>query len=132
VRLFRRHAPAVRAARGQTGLVRLGYTVTASYDTVPALLDACHHQHPGLKTDPGLRHLSLLDGRGFTLVPATVGTNPPGGAVIIPLADNLPSVELELLWRNDADSPAIGTILSTAQALAASRGWTSDADRAIC
>jgi DNA-binding transcriptional LysR family regulator len=230
-----------QAAHRQSGLVRLGYTVTASYDTVPAVLDACHHQHPdltietremwppeliaalrsrrldaaigrGLPPDPGiarlrlrrerlvalvaaahplagqpavrlsdfrgatfrffprprspgyydtiraildgsgeafeiaenptpgLRHLSLLDGHGFTLVPETVGTNPPGGTVVIPLADSLPLVELELLWRDDAPAPdatqpdatrpeapapAVSAMLSAARALAASRGWTS-------
>ena len=96
------------------------------YDTIRAILDSSGEAFEIAENPtPGLRHLSLLDGRGFTLVPATVGTNPPGGAVTIPLADNLPPVDLELLWRNDAVSAAIGTIVSTAQALAASRGWTS-------
>jgi DNA-binding transcriptional LysR family regulator len=215
-----------QAARGQSGLVRLGYTVTASYDTVPAILSACRSQYPdltieasemwppemtmalrdhrldagigrGLPRDPamasqvlrreplvalvaathplagrpvarlsdfrgatfrffprhlssgyydtilaildgsgetfdilenptpGLRHLSLLDGRGFTLVPATVGTHPPGGTVTIPLADNLPPVDLELQWRKDTTSPAIHAVATTARTLAASLAWTT-------
>jgi DNA-binding transcriptional LysR family regulator len=37
------------AARGEVGTVRIGYTVTAAYQTVPALLSRLRQRHPQLK-----------------------------------------------------------------------------------
>lgn len=68
---------AVLASRGETGNLRLIYTLTTAYDTVPALVEECRAELPGVKIAarevwaedlPGL----LLDGRADVgLAPAS-------------------------------------------------------------
>lgn len=49
------------------------------YDTIRAIPDGSGETFEIFENPtPGLRHLSLLDSCGFTLVPATVGTHPRG------------------------------------------------------
>lgn len=42
-------------ARGEIGLVRMGYTITAAFDAVPRLLDTLYRDHPTIEVETGRR-----------------------------------------------------------------------------
>lgn len=64
---------------------------------------------------PGLRHLSIRDGTGFTLLPESVRLP---GVVPIPVVDDLPSVDVEILWTRA--TAAVEALRATARAAAPS------------
>ncbi|GII10439.1 transcriptional regulator, LysR family protein [Planomonospora parontospora subsp. parontospora] len=71
----------------------------------------------------GWRHLGLADGKGFALVPSSLGALPTADGVTLPLADHLPAPDLELVWRRDALPPAGAAFTRVAEATARERGW---------
>jgi DNA-binding transcriptional LysR family regulator len=72
---------------------------------------------------PGLRHLGLRNGAGFTLLPASVAAHLAGDLAAVPIRDQLPPVELELLWKAASTSTRTEALIDAARALAGSQGW---------
>jgi DNA-binding transcriptional LysR family regulator len=71
----------------------------------------------------GWRHLGLADGKGFALVPGSLGALPTADGVVLPLVDHLPAPDLELVWRGDALPPAGAAFIRIVEATARERGW---------
>jgi len=72
---------------------------------------------------PGLRNLAVsLRRTGFMLLPRSVGDQLPAGLACVPVDDDLPTVDLELLWRTGS-APATLAVVGTARDLAGRLGW---------
>ena len=71
----------------------------------------------------GLSHLDLADGHSFALVPDSAVGRVPIGTATIAITDDLPRLTLEMVWRRDAVSAALGVLVSTARELARREGW---------
>lgn len=71
----------------------------------------------------GLGHLDLNDKRSFALVPASVAGRGPIGTAAVAISDDLPTLDLELVWRRHNDSAALAVLLGAARDLARCRGW---------
>jgi hypothetical protein len=71
----------------------------------------------------GLAHLNLRDRRSFALVSASVVGRVPVGTATIALTDDLPVLELHLVWRRENTSTTLATLLDTARDLAHREGW---------
>jgi hypothetical protein len=56
-------------------------------------------------------------------VPRSLRDDPPAGTVSLDLLDDLPSVDLELVWRQDSLSPSAGALIAVARRLAVSDSW---------
>jgi DNA-binding transcriptional LysR family regulator len=71
----------------------------------------------------GLAHLNLRDRRSFALVSASVVGRVPVGTATVVLTDDLPVLELQLVWRRENTSTTLSTLLNTARELAYREGW---------
>lgn len=71
----------------------------------------------------GLAHLNLRDRRSFALVSASVVGRVPVGTATVVLTDDLPVLELQLVWRRENTSTTLATLLDTARELAYREGW---------
>lgn len=71
----------------------------------------------------GLSHLELSDRRSFALVVASVVGRVPVGTATLTLVDDLPPLELQMVWRRDNNSAALKVFLDAARRLAADEGW---------
>lgn len=71
----------------------------------------------------GLSHLDLADGHSFALVPDSAVGRVPVGTATIAITDDLPCLTLEMVWRRDTVSAALGVLVSTARELARREGW---------
>ena len=71
----------------------------------------------------GLAHLNLRDRRSFALVSASVVGRVPVGTATVVLTDDLPALELQLVWRRDNASTTLATLLSSARELACRERW---------
>jgi hypothetical protein len=97
-----------------------------SYDAVLAALT-----HTGEVFDvwespiPQARHDRVRTGEGFTVVPRSLRDRPPAGTVSLDILDDLPSVDLELVWRPDALSPSAGALIAVARRLAVGDSWAA-------
>lgn len=64
---------------------------------------------------PGLRHLSISDGTGYTLLPESVRLP---GVVAIPVVNDVPTIDVEILWKTA--TPAVDALRAIARAAAPS------------
>lgn len=71
----------------------------------------------------GLGHLDLSDKRSFALVPASVAGRGPIGTASVAISDDLPTLDLRLVWRRDNDSAALAVLIGAARDLARRDGW---------
>jgi DNA-binding transcriptional LysR family regulator len=71
----------------------------------------------------GLAHLNLRDRRSFALVSASVVGRVPVGTATVVLTDDLPVLELQLVWRRENTSTTLTTLLTAARELAFREGW---------
>jgi DNA-binding transcriptional LysR family regulator len=109
----------LRDLRGRTFCFFPRHVAPDSYDAVLAAL-----RHTGEafavweNPVPQTRHDRLRAGEDFTVVPRSLGARPPSGTVSRPILDDLPTVDLELVWRPAALSPAAGALIAVARRLA--------------
>lgn len=75
---------------------------------------------------PGLRHLAVRSGEGFSLLPASIREWLPAGVTALDVVDDLPTIDLELLWYPETAPPGVKLLVDTAHRLAASEGWMAD------
>lgn len=71
----------------------------------------------------GLGHLDLHDRRSFALVAASAAGRVPVGTTTVALTDPLPALELQMVWRGDNDSAALGVLLATLRELSRAERW---------
>ncbi|MEU6265413.1 hypothetical protein [Saccharopolyspora shandongensis] len=76
---------------------------------------------------PGLKHLDLHDGKSFTLVPDSMAQHlVTADVAAVPLTDSdLPTFNLELVWRKEGLAPATALVVSAADALSRGQRWIS-------
>jgi DNA-binding transcriptional LysR family regulator len=109
----------LRELRGRTFCFFPRHVAPDSYDAVLAAL-----RHTGEAFDvwenpvPQARHDRLRTGEDFTVVPRSLGGQPPAGTVSRPILDDLPTVDLELVWRPGSLSPSAGALIAVARRLA--------------
>ena len=75
----------------------------------------------------GLSHLDLNDRRSFALVAASVVGRVPVGTATVELADDLPALELQMVWRRDDTSASLRLLIDTVRRLARHEGWIDGA-----
>jgi DNA-binding transcriptional LysR family regulator len=75
----------------------------------------------------GLGHLDLRDRRSFALVAASVAGQVPVGTATIAITDDLPALELHMVWKRDNTSAALGIFIDTARGVARHEGWNDPA-----
>ena len=75
----------------------------------------------------GLGHLDLSDRRSFALVVGSVVGQVPVGTTTIPIIDDLPALELQMVWKRDNTSAMLGILVETARGVAHDEGWTEAA-----
>ncbi|MEV6008804.1 LysR family transcriptional regulator [Streptomyces sp. NPDC051976] len=73
----------------------------------------------------GLGHLDLQDGRSFALVSGSAAGRVPLGTTTVALTDDLPPLDLRMVWKRDNTSPALGLLISTAREVARREGWVA-------
>ncbi|MCO6006228.1 LysR family transcriptional regulator [Actinoallomurus purpureus] len=71
----------------------------------------------------GLSHLDLQDRRSFALVAASVVGRVPVGTVTIALTDDVPPLELQMVWKRSNASAALRLLIDTARDVARREGW---------
>jgi DNA-binding transcriptional LysR family regulator len=72
----------------------------------------------------GLGHLDLSDRRSFALVVASVVGQVPVGTATVAITDDLPDLELQMVWKRDSTSAVLEILIKTALGVAADEGWT--------
>ncbi len=77
----------------------------------------------------GLGHLDLSDRRSFALVVASVVGQVPVGTTTVAITDDLPALELQLVWKRDNTSAMLQMIVETARGVAHDQGWNEAAQR---
>jgi DNA-binding transcriptional LysR family regulator len=75
----------------------------------------------------GLGHLDLSDRRSFALVVGSVVGQVPVGTATIAITDDLPALELQMVWKRDDTSAIRDTFVETARAVAHQEGWSDPA-----
>ena len=76
----------------------------------------------------GLGHLDLSDRRSFALVVASVAGQVPVGTATIAITDDLPALELQMVWKRDHTPAIVEIFIDTARAVAHDRGWMKRPD----
>jgi DNA-binding transcriptional LysR family regulator len=113
-----RDAVRLRDLRGRTFCFFPRHVAPDSYD---AVLGALGHTGEGFEMwenpVPQARHDRLRAGEDFTVVPRSLGGQPPAGTVSLPILDDLPAIDLELVWRRDSLSPSAGALVALARRL---------------
>jgi DNA-binding transcriptional LysR family regulator len=71
----------------------------------------------------GLGHLDLSDRRSFALVVASVSGQVPVGTATIAITDDLPPLELQMVWRRDNIRAILEIFTDTARDVARRKGW---------
>lgn len=71
----------------------------------------------------GLSHLDLHDRRSFALVVGSMAGRVPVGTATVTLTDDLPPLELQMVWLQGNASPALTLLIDTARRLADHEGW---------
>ncbi len=85
------------------------------YDTVLGILRATGEPFEVWENPlAGLRHHGFRTVDDFTLIPASAGLQPPVGSVRLELLDDLPTIDIDLIWRRDLVSPATERLVTTA------------------
>jgi DNA-binding transcriptional LysR family regulator len=77
--------------------------------------------------DPGLRNAADRHLDGFTVVPASVGEQLLDGVRCVPISDNLPLVDLVIMWPARATSQPAQHVVRAAYRLAADDHWLAPA-----
>ena len=75
----------------------------------------------------GLGHLDLRDRRSFALVVASVVGQVPVGTTTIAITDDLPALELQMVWKRDNTSAILQIFIDTARGVARREGWNDPA-----
>jgi DNA-binding transcriptional LysR family regulator len=75
----------------------------------------------------GLGHLDLSDQRSFALVVGSVVGQVPVGTATVAITDDLPALELQMVWKRDNDSAILRIFVDTARGVAHQEGWTDPA-----
>ena len=113
-----RPALALRELRGASCQVFDRRLAPHYYDALLEALGASGERFPVWENPiPGLRDLGLADGR-FGLIAEPVARRLPGALVCIDVLDDLPPVELRLVWRRAGAPPATLALVETARRLA--------------
>lgn len=63
------------------------------------------------------------DPRNFTVIPSSTARHVPPGLTVLDLTDDLPRVDLQLLWNPAAATPATEAVIEIARDLAVQQGW---------
>jgi hypothetical protein len=71
----------------------------------------------------GLGHLDLSDRRSFALVVASVVGQVPVGTATVAVIDDLPTLDLQMVWKRDNSSAMLEVFLETARGVAHDEGW---------
>jgi hypothetical protein len=71
----------------------------------------------------GLGHLDLSDRRSFALVVASVAGQVPVGTATIAITDDLPALELQMVWKRDHTPAIVEIFIDTARGVARDQGW---------
>jgi DNA-binding transcriptional LysR family regulator len=71
----------------------------------------------------GLGHLDLSDRRSFALVVASAAGQVPVGTATVAITDDLPDLELQMVWRRDNTSAILEMFIDTARGVARAEGW---------
>jgi DNA-binding transcriptional LysR family regulator len=75
----------------------------------------------------GLGHLDLSDRRSFALVVASAVGQVPVGTTTVTITDDLPTLELQMVWKRDNHSAMLEILIETARGVADDEGWTEAA-----
>ena len=75
----------------------------------------------------GLGHLDLSDRRSFALVVASVVGQVPVGTTTVAIIDDLPTLELQMVWKRDNTSAILEILVETARGVAHDEGWNEAA-----
>lgn len=109
----------LRDLRGRTFCFFPRQVAPDSYDAVLAALRQTGEAFDVWENPvPQARHDRLRAGQDFTVVPRSLGGQPPGGTVSRPILDDLPTVGLEIVWRPGSVSPSAGALIAVARRLA--------------
>jgi DNA-binding transcriptional LysR family regulator len=123
--LAAREAIHLRDLRGDAFCFFPRHVAPDSYDAVLAALTYTGERFDTWESPiPRARHDRLRTGEGFTVVPRSLRDDPPTGTVSLDILDDLPSVDLELVWRKDSLSPSAGALIAVARRLAVGDSWT--------
>ena len=71
----------------------------------------------------GLGHLDLSDRRSFALVVGSVVGQVPVRTATIAITDDLPTLELQMIWKRDNTSAIREIFVDTARSVAHQEGW---------
>lgn len=71
----------------------------------------------------GLGHLDLSDRRSFALVVASVTDQVPVGTATVAITDDLPTLDLQMVWKRDNTSAILEIFIDTARGIAHQEGW---------
>ena len=109
----------LREFAGQTFCIFARRHAPAYYDMLLAVLEATGETFDRWENPvPGLRYLNLSDGPRFALLAAGMADHLPAATTAVPLDDDdLPTVDLELVWRSDLPSPGVGVLVEAAEQL---------------
>lgn len=75
----------------------------------------------------GLGHLDLSDRRSFALVVASVVGQVPVGTATVAITDDLPGLELQMVWKRDSAPATVELFTGTARDTARREGWLDEA-----
>jgi DNA-binding transcriptional LysR family regulator len=75
----------------------------------------------------GLGHLDLSDRRSFALVVGSVVGQVPVGTATVAITDDLPTLELQMVWKRDNTSAIREIFVDTARGVAQQEGWNDPA-----
>lgn len=75
----------------------------------------------------GLGHLDLGDRRSFALVAGSAVGQVPVGTATIAITDDLPALELQMVWKRDNTSATLEIFIDNARGVAHREGWNDPA-----
>jgi DNA-binding transcriptional LysR family regulator len=75
----------------------------------------------------GLGHLDLSDRRSFALVVGSVVGQVPVGTATVAITDDVPTLELQMVWKRDNTSAIREIFVDTARGVAHQEGWNDPA-----
>jgi len=121
------------AARGEVGTLRLSYTLTTVWETIPKLLARLAQAHPQVKVEAREVRLdeqaagntvwgNLARGRGVALINASLAEQLPRGISLIELAEPTATLTYDAVWHQ-GERPLIQWTLQAAAQLSSEAGW---------
>jgi hypothetical protein len=116
----------LRGFAGQRFCHPLRRLVPGRYDFMMAALERTGETFEDWESPiHGLGHLDLSDRRSFALVVASAAGQVPVGTAIIAITDDLPTMELQMVWKRDNTSAILEIFTSTARGVARYKGWVN-------